>query len=72
MYFALLYRITRRARSNAPSGRRPATALEFFQAAALVHDDVMDDSDTRRGAPSVHRRFATLHRGGGWTGDGER
>ncbi|MGZ4626329.1 MAG: polyprenyl synthetase family protein [Kineosporiaceae bacterium] len=49
-----------------------ATALEFFQAAALVHDDVMDDSDTRRGAPSVHRRFATLHRGGGWTGDGER
>ena len=32
----------------------------------------MDDSDTRRGAPAVHRRFATLHRGGGWTGDGER
>src|ERR671929_227562 len=37
---------------------RAATALEFFQAAALIHDDVMDDSDTRRGAPSVHRRFA--------------
>jgi geranylgeranyl diphosphate synthase type I len=51
---------------------RAAAALEFFQAAALIHDDVMDDSDTRRGAPSVHRRFATLHRGGGWTGDGER
>ncbi len=49
-----------------------AAALEFFQAAALIHDDVMDDSDTRRGAPAVHRRFATLHRGGGWTGDGER
>ncbi len=49
-----------------------ATALEFFQAAALIHDDVMDDSDTRRGMPAVHRRFATLHRGSGWTGDGER
>jgi geranylgeranyl diphosphate synthase, type I len=49
-----------------------ATALEFFQAAALIHDDVMDDSDTRRGMPAVHRRFATLHRGAGWTGNGER
>jgi geranylgeranyl diphosphate synthase type I len=49
-----------------------ATSLEFFQAAALIHDDVMDDSDTRRGMPAVHRRFATLHRGAGWTGDGER
>ncbi|HEX2805222.1 MAG TPA: polyprenyl synthetase family protein [Kineosporiaceae bacterium] len=49
-----------------------SAALEFFQAAALIHDDVMDDSDTRRGMPAVHRRFATLHRGSGWTGDGER
>lgn len=49
-----------------------ATSLEFFQAAALIHDDVMDDSDTRRGMPAVHRRFATLHRGAGWTGDHER
>jgi geranylgeranyl diphosphate synthase type I len=49
-----------------------AASLEFFQAAALIHDDVMDDSDTRRGMPAVHRRFATLHRASGWTGDGER
>jgi geranylgeranyl diphosphate synthase type I len=49
-----------------------AASMEFFQAAALIHDDVMDDSDTRRGLPAVHRRFATLHRGAGWTGDGER
>ncbi|GAA2854182.1 geranylgeranyl pyrophosphate synthase [Actinoplanes cyaneus] len=45
-----------------------AAALEFLQAAALIHDDVMDGSDTRRGAPAVHRRFAALHRGGGDAG----
>jgi geranylgeranyl diphosphate synthase type I len=51
---------------------RAATALELFQAAALIHDDVMDDSDTRRGLPSMHRRFAELHRGASWLGAPER
>src|SRR4051795_11788507 len=42
-----------------------AAALELLQACALMHDDVIDDSDTRRGAPSVHRRFDALHRTAG-------
>jgi len=57
---------------DTPAIAQSAASLEFFQAAALIHDDVMDGSDTRRGMPAVHRRFATLHRGSGWTGDGER
>jgi geranylgeranyl diphosphate synthase, type I len=46
-----------------------AASLELFQACAIVHDDVMDDSDTRRGSPAAHRRFAALHRSEGWLGD---
>jgi geranylgeranyl diphosphate synthase type I len=48
-----------------------AAALELFQACAIIHDDVMDSSDTRRGQPAVHRRFAGLHRTEGWQGDPE-
>lgn len=36
-----------------------ACALEVFQTAALVHDDIIDDSDLRRGKPSAHRALAT-------------
>ncbi|MDQ6875845.1 MAG: polyprenyl synthetase family protein [Actinomycetota bacterium] len=45
--------------------------LEWLQACALIHDDVMDGSDTRRGAPALHRRFSSLHRTEGWRGDPE-
>src|SRR5436190_14265222 len=48
-----------------------ATALELLHACAIVHDDVMDRADTRRGMPSVHKRFAGLHRDAGWQGDAD-
>lgn len=47
-------------------------ALELFQAAALIHDDIIDRSDTRRGGPSVHKRFSQLHEMNGWALDNER
>ena len=46
-----------------------ASALELFHAAALVHDDIIDNSDTRRGAPSAHWLFDSLHAESGWAGD---
>ena len=48
-----------------------AASLEFLQACALIHDDVMDGSETRRGRPAVHHRFANLHRGHQWLGSPE-
>ena len=41
---------------------RALASLELLQACALIHDDLMDGSDTRRGKPSIHRRFESLHR----------
>ena len=46
-----------------------AASLELFQTAALIHDDILDRSDTRRGKPSVHRVFEALHREAGWSAD---
>jgi geranylgeranyl diphosphate synthase, type I len=48
-----------------------AAALELLHASALVHDDVIDGSDTRRGGPSMHRRFAARHCAAGWQGSAE-
>jgi len=48
---------------------RVGAALELFHAAALFHDDVIDDSDTRRGRPAAHREFAAAHRREGLAGD---
>lgn len=49
-----------------------AAALEVFHAAALVHDDIVDNSDTRRGRPAAHRALEAAHRERGWVGDPAR
>lgn len=49
---------------------RACASLEFLQACALIHDDVMDASDTRRGNPSVHKQFEALHALNNWSGSG--
>ena len=43
-------------------------ALELYQASALVHDDLMDGADTRRGLPAAHRAFGRDHEARGWLG----
>ncbi|HEY5987250.1 MAG TPA: polyprenyl synthetase family protein, partial [Streptosporangiaceae bacterium] len=45
-----------------------AAALELLHAGALVHDDLMDASDTRRGQPSLHRQFEAFHAAARWRG----
>ena len=51
---------------------RACASLELLHASALVHDDYMDASDTRRGRPATHRGFAAEHRSDGWRGDPEQ
>src|SRR5690242_7598433 len=51
---------------------RACAALELLHASALVHDDLMDASDTRRGRPATHRGFAAQHAEQGWRGDPEQ
>jgi geranylgeranyl diphosphate synthase type I len=60
------------ASPEAESVLRAISALELVQANALVHDDLMDASLTRRGRPTVHVEFAARHRDGGWRGDAGR
>jgi geranylgeranyl diphosphate synthase type I len=49
-----------------------AVALELLHAFALIHDDVMDGSATRRGEPAMHVELADVHREAGGTGEHRR
>jgi geranylgeranyl diphosphate synthase type I len=51
---------------------RACAALELLHASALVHDDYMDASDTRRGHPAAHRAMEAQHREHGWRGNPEQ
>jgi geranylgeranyl diphosphate synthase, type I len=48
---------------------RAAAALELLHVFALIHDDVMDSSDSRRGLPSVHVQARHQHVDLGGHGD---
>jgi geranylgeranyl diphosphate synthase type I len=50
---------------------RAAASLDLLHVSALVHDDVMDSSDTRRGLAAAHRQFETWHHEGGLLGSPE-
>lgn len=47
-------------------------AFEMLQAFALVHDDVMDGSATRRGARTAHLAFGDHHTRSDWRGEPRR
>ena len=53
----------------ADAALRVGAALEFLQACALLHDDVIDRSERRRGRPATHRAVAARHTGAGLAGD---
>jgi geranylgeranyl diphosphate synthase type I len=43
-------------------------SLELVQACALIHDDLIDSSDSRRGRPTVHVAFSAEHTARRWLG----
>ncbi len=47
-------------------------ALEFLHTFALIHDDIMDGSFTRRGQEAVHVTFAAKHKDARWHGESRR
>ncbi len=60
------------AEGNTPASfLHVAAALELIQACALIHDDIIDASDSRRGNPTAHRTFETAHRTQHWLGSAE-
>jgi len=51
---------------------RACAALDLLHASALIHDDLMDDSDTRRGRPATHIHYSRRHGQRELTGDASR
>ncbi len=47
-------------------------ALELLHTFALIHDDIMDGSSTRRAMDTIHVQFEARHALEGWRGEGRR
>jgi len=54
---------------SSPQLLQAGAALELLHTFALIHDDLMDNSDTRRGRPALHRAIAAQHHRDGRAGD---
>ena len=55
----LISRATMLEKDITPRHRRLAEITEMIHTASLVHDDVVDESDMRRGVPTVHSLFGS-------------
>ena len=54
---ALVMITSRAGRPGARESDLAAAAIELVHVATLYHDDVIDETDTRRGAPTVHSKW---------------
>ena len=54
---ALLLLVSRLCGESTGAATRFAAIVELIHTATLIHDDIIDHADTRRGLPSINRRF---------------
>ncbi len=52
-----------------PAVVQAAASLDLLHVSALIHDDIIDGSATRRGLPAAHVYYASQHRADGGRGD---
>lgn len=69
---ALLYYAYKGCGGDAEEAVLPiAMAVELLHTYLLIHDDIMDHADLRRGEPSAHLLYRDLHAARGWQGDSD-